>query len=353
MDDVIIDNLINREWIIPRLLEVFNENKMEDDNFIIEKFKDGIDIKNNGNPCCKLSFKKEEDLYIINIDFLIKCSPVKSGTRTITNIILFGRKYNYDCIELKDISEIDFKLGKKDVIISLTQLKLLSKGTSWYGTMGFKNEKTEIIEPIIQSVIIKSFQEFIEDFNNYIDKFEIDEGIKTKKKEDFVNNIQEYITKISEFCNESFDMNTIIRECFSNLEKCIYKTFEKYNNPDNPPDNPENIKVSYDNMSLIDDFIQFILSIICKTHTGIIETEYYKLEDKKMEGEDSLLRSNILFSLRSNYDKLRLNLKETSTSPISELVGGRKKGKKIKQKIKRKTKKKNKNKKRFTYKIKI
>ena len=324
-----IQDKIDPNWILPKLLQIFEDNKIEGDNFTgkIDVYENEIIISNNNDDCCYISFELENDSIIIKINLLVKCSNRKgSGSQTIKNIIQFGSMYGYNYIRLIDMSKLYFDLGKEhSTHIDLLQLKLLTIGTSWYGSLGFKNKYMKEMEPIFKEYIEIPFEKLIEKFDEYVDILKIGEVTKKTAKTDFKKNIDAYLNLINDFCNTEFNLNTPIQLCFSNVEKCIFFLYDSYKeyNQDN-----EDSKITIKNtIKKVSSFIEFILSNI------------YRIQSKKYT---SYSDEYILQGIKSLYNKVELDLSEI------QVIGGKKqKQKKNKNKTKTKTKtkqKQNKNK---------
>ena len=130
-----IDARLDLNFIKDKLLEIFIQNKKLGDNYIASIINegndlyDGIIISNNNINCCHLQ-KPEliNDKYIIYIGSIHKCNENKSGTTNLNNIIFFGKKYNYDIIELYNLSEFIFNIndGSAPIKLDTTKLKLLT-----------------------------------------------------------------------------------------------------------------------------------------------------------------------------------------------------------------------------------
>jgi hypothetical protein len=303
-----IQDKIDLNWILPKLLQIFEDNKIEGDNFTgkIDVYENEIIISNNNDDCCYISFELENDSIIIKINLLVKCSNRKgSGSQTIKNIIQFGSMYGYNYIRLIDMSKLYFDLGKEhSTHIDLLQLKLLTIGTSWYGSLGFKNKYMKEMEPIFKEYIEITFEKLIEKFDEYVDILKIGEVTKKTAKTDFKKNIDAYLNLINDFCNTEFNLNTPIQLCFSNVEKCIFFLYDSYKeyNKDN-----EDSKITIKNtIKKVSSFIEFILSNI------------YRIKSKKYT---SYSDEYILQGIKSLYYKVELDLSEI------QVIGGKKQNK--------------------------
>jgi hypothetical protein len=266
-----ISDKIDLNWILPKLLKIFEDNKIEGDNFTgkIHVHENVIIISNNNNECCYISFYVENDSVIIQINLLVKCSNRKgSGSQTIKNIIQFGKNYGYNYIRLIDMSKLYFDLGKEhSTHIDLLQLKLLTIGTSWYGSLGFKNKYMKQMEPIFKEYIEFPFIKLIEKFDEYVDTLTIGGVTNKTAKTEFKKNIDAYLNSMNDFCNAEFNLNTPIQLCFSNIEKCIFFLYDSYKK-DNK-DNEEYSKIAIQNtIKKVSFFIEFILSNICRIQSN-------------------------------------------------------------------------------------
>lgn len=321
---------IDPQWILSKLLEIFEDNASEGEKFIGEIYENSVIIINNDDECCNISVKIEDETkLIINIDLIMKCSNRKgSGSQTVKNIIQFGVMYGYDYIDLVDKSRLYFDLGKKEsTSINLLHLKLLTTGTSWYGSFGFHNSYSIQMEPIFKEFIEMSFEELIQTFNGYVDTFEIGKITKQTTKSEFEKNIDGYLNLMNIFCNADFNINTPIKVCFLNLEKCIYVLYNSYDKHNKETSKIGKIK---DKIIKVKSFIEFILSNICKI---------------KMNFPLNIDEETILKGLGKVYMNLELDLN------LIQLTGGKQKTKQNKTKLnktkQKKTKQKLKTKKRI------
>lgn len=115
----------------------------------------------------------EDHIYIISLN---KCG-VNSGTYLLGKIdILAGLMPKIKYIELRDGSTININ----NVDIDLAFLKILTKGKSWYNSLGYvsSNYSKEILHnnelrdtPLLE-VLNSCKPELINDFDDYLDYFE-------------------------------------------------------------------------------------------------------------------------------------------------------------------------------------
>jgi len=313
-----ISDKIDLNWILPKLLKIFEDNKIEGDNFTGKIYVDEneIIISNNNDECCYISFELENDSIIIKINLLVKCSNRKgSGSQTIKNIIQFGKKYGYNYIRLIDSSKLYFDLGKHSTDIDLLQLKLLTIGTSWYGSLGFKNEYMKQMEPIFKEYIKITFEKLIEKFDEYVDTLTIGEVTNKTAKTEFKKNIEAYLNLMNEFCNAEFNLNTPIQLCFSNVEKCIFFLYDSYKKDSEYNEEDSKITIKY-TIIKVSSFIKFILSNICR-----IQLKYRLNSDEHDNNNEYILQG-----LKRVYNKLQLDLSEI------QIIGGKNKTKQNKTK---------------------
>lgn len=335
-----IDDRLNPIFVEEKLLEIFNRNKDESDNYTSEyatlplpgnQFLNVIFIYNNGNMCYKLNLPSYKNgQYVITGGMNTRCGDNKSGTKNITNIIQFGIKNGYDIFELYNISEINYNFpDKSKVSIQMTILKLLEIGNSWYSQFGFESEEkielqdgqkipiSKYLQQSISPIISSSFGNLMVKYNEYVDYLFSQTLIKSKLqndvKEDFNGNINGYInefnrTNIPEL---TISNDTIISDYIKNI---VRVTIAKC---------PRNMCPNDFNHLLrqLIDFIYFlsyvVVSVVIKNTVLVTTSDQNRIKDE------------IIDFIGSNYNKLELNLKDST----SRRIGG--KGRKIIKKNKK------------------
>ena len=108
------------------------------DIYTIAENTDGfIEIKSKVNniSCGNLKFNIENKY--IRVVFIDKCDT--SGTQFLDYLELFAREYKYN-ISLMDVSTINVNNNE----ISLSRLKMLTTGQSWYNLKGYKSEQYDV-----------------------------------------------------------------------------------------------------------------------------------------------------------------------------------------------------------------
>jgi hypothetical protein len=144
---------------ISTLKQVFPE-----DQFIIKhddrsKLNQTATIKTKGEPekgCAAITIDEEgpEELYVANLD---KCGI--SGSETLKKIEEFARMSGFKKITLSDMSTI-FVCKQ---LIDLATLKILTKGESWYNSLGYKSINYDNEKKNNEALIKKTLKEI---FNN-------------------------------------------------------------------------------------------------------------------------------------------------------------------------------------------
>ena len=212
-----MDNRINPNKVLEGIISIFNKNRLRTDNYTgsitVEFGEECVNIFNNGVFCLLLDIPKYiDDKYIIYIGLIKSCSPSKSGTKIISNILEFGVMYDYDLCTLLNLSELDFNFNNKKISINLTMLKILEIGNSWYSQFGFENQYTLQFQQKISKKINESFSELkiiIE--KNYKDVFLKDFNLLFSYFEEFIHNN----TKINEFTK--IILKYIYSNCSNNI----------------------------------------------------------------------------------------------------------------------------------------
>jgi hypothetical protein len=220
MENKSIENYINIENYIK---EVFPENEyvVKYKNYSSNKF---IIYTTKDEGCLDLEFF-EDHIYIIHIN---KCGFV-SGTNLLKKIDELVEKIpKIEYIELRDGSTININ----NVDIDLAFLKILTKGKSWYNSLGYvssnyskeilhnnKLRNTHLIEVLnsCKPKLIKDFDGYIDYFEGYnidIDSIEPDEmnRIVEEKIELLKSKIKEHFSNIK-INIDLTEKNRCIRRC--------------------------------------------------------------------------------------------------------------------------------------------
>jgi len=335
-----IDDRLNPIFIKEKLLEIFDINKNQGDNYTSEyvtlplygtQFLDFICVYNNGILCYQLNLPSYENgQYVITGGMNTRCGDNKSGTKNITNIIQFGIENGYDIFQLVNVSEINYNFpDKSKVKIQMTILKLLEIGNSWYSQFGFESEEkielqdgqkipiSKYLQQSISPIISSSFGNLMVKYNEYVDYLFSQNLIKSKLqndvKEDFKGNINGYInefnrTNIPEL---TISNDTIISDYIKNI---VRVTIAKC---------PRNMCPNDFNHLLrqLIDFIYFlsyvVVSVVIK-NTVLVTTS-----------DGTTIKNKISDFIKTYYNSLELNLKDLR----SRRIGG--KGRKIIKKNKK------------------
>jgi hypothetical protein len=291
MSKEIVDQKIQPEFVRDKLLDIFIKNKKDGDHYtavITDLFGETIiDIQNNGVTCQFLDIPIEENgKFIISIGLINKCDVTKgSGTKSLTNIIEFGVTYDYDLVKLNNISELLFTFDDgANIDMNLTMIKILEIGNTWYSQYGFNNTYTKRAEPEIKSIIRKSFDNLLIEYDEYVDRLQIDENKKNKIKEEFLKNVDGYLFQLNKDGIE-ITMSENICDFVKRTMKHIYKICMH----GNCPSNFNNV------LRRIYAFILFLNSIV------------FTILFKKYVNEASVKKIISYY-----YSSLELNLKEVS-----------------------------------------
>lgn len=168
-----------------RMDEIMEELKkvFTPDKFTIKRNNETYYIAtiNPSGPCLKLRFRRDN----VEIDKLDKCGiqgfqSIKMVEEAVKNITNIKEIILYDGSTISVCGQI----------INLPCLKILSKGESWYNSLGYYSESKEWERETNAEIIAKSFQQFLDDslkeYNKY-NRFKIDEEF-TKLKTDIETN---------------------------------------------------------------------------------------------------------------------------------------------------------------------
>ena len=112
-------------------------------DFSIMKLDDNFYMIQCLNELClelKLDFSTFENRIIL--DTLQKCGS-NTGTTLIKKVQNFARENNFHKIVLTDLSSLLFYFDRKIVNFDLKILFLLSRGITWYNSLGFHVENVE------------------------------------------------------------------------------------------------------------------------------------------------------------------------------------------------------------------
>ena len=217
-----VDERLNVNVILERLLSIFNTNKDEGDNFVGNIKYDEITIINNGKPCYILNVPELMDgKYTITGGLNTKCSDSKgSGTKNIQNIILFGKLYNYDTFMLVDDSRLNFKI-KETLSVRLSLVKLLTIGNTWYSQFGFENSFTINLKSVLLTFIHDSFNSLQILYYSVIDTNCDNEKNCSFLKSNFLKIMDDNLLYFKEI-DANINVNNTISVFFSNILNHIY-----------------------------------------------------------------------------------------------------------------------------------
>jgi hypothetical protein len=306
-----VPDQLNPEFIRDKLLEEFNLNKHEGENFtaVIEyktsrsgKITFFVKISNNGVQCYKLDEPTMEDgKFIIHGGFNKKCSDIgKSGTRNLLNVISFAKKNGYNLFKLINVSALNFH----EKSVELTMVKLLTDGDSWYSQFGFENPETIERKVDILPYINVSFRTFLDYINTEVDNYPI---LTPEKKSLIKQQILDRIeTKIDFFKNDcelmtQTSLDTTISKYFKNLMNCIYEMYEKCKNYSSP------LRPAF--LSKIDAFNNFIGFMVTLIEGCVMIRNYedYSLMSMLISDQNQAI-SLVTEKIESIYGYLSLDL---------------------------------------------
>ena len=245
-------------------IEKLNEEKYY--NIFIEN-EDNITREYNpdNDSCLTIAFNKTQEGISIKIDMIYKCAPINNyGNFILESIKKFANKYGYYSIIIDtDSSYLDLYFNidgeKRNIIIKLYYLSILSTGKSWYNKMGFY---TPINKEQIQDNIYKIKQN-IRYINDSVKIMELIE--KTLKMYIGIENkipicyrlVNDY-NKFSELYNFILDItkktdNNSIQEVFQELSNYIKTNCNTIT---------KTCSVDYETILKINCFIQFVYLLL-------------------------------------------------------------------------------------------
>jgi hypothetical protein len=326
-----LDERLNPNIILPRLLEIFNENKDEGDNFTgsIEENSwnsTEIIIYNNSRECYVFDMPEViNEKYIITGGSITQCSSSKgSGTKNLQNIIIYGKRYNYDSFTLTDASTLDFIFGKTKINIKLPLIKLLTIGNTWYSQFGFENDFTRQIREILPMYIYISFNTLAQQFNALIDNYFTNKHQSEVIKTEFNNNLDAYLRFFNTHVDNTININinTKISDCFNKLISHMYTVCPNKNCPEDARETIRKIKY------FMDFIIGNIFLIILSNTAPNIESFITFISVPSNF-------TNFINQILRNIEILHLNLKPSLS--LIKIKGGRKtkRGKKGKKGVKK------------------
>lgn len=300
-----LDDRLNPDFIRENLLEIFNRNATDDENYTVDIDPDAFSglaftVKNNGRNCYELDMPVfENGKYVLKGGLNSKCSDHKgSGTKNINNIIKFGQRYGYDLFELHDASSLDFKfLPDRDIEISLSLFKFLTNGNTWYSQFGFENENTIGFKPYILHFINNTFSSLFSNISQVIDKKSKEsyqDETKVKEAKSFIQReLQGFISSISMLPNlsESISIETNINDCFKILVEYLYIICPHNKCPED----------QYHTIRMIKAFMYFIFFII-----------YFMIYDDPLTVSIIANNSNDYNKIFDFVDTILLNFKSLS-----------------------------------------
>ena len=130
--------------------------------------------KKNSNTLCILFTIKDNHIYISSLN---RCHDIR-GYQSLINIFNLAQQLqNIEYIKLIDASEILICANE----ISLTTIKILTTGHSWYNSLGYKSKNYENEQRVNQIIIEKEYNKFLDT---------VLESLITKYSQNLVKNIR-------------------------------------------------------------------------------------------------------------------------------------------------------------------
>ena len=176
-----MERLIIDEEIMKKIKSIFPSSE-----FNIEERHDTIVIKTiDKNNCLDLSFYQDN----IYIDSLEKCGI--SGSESLKRVYDLAKLIpNINFIELRDASSILIC----DIYISLAILKILTKGISWYNSLGYVSDNYDDEKIHNYQIINGDYEQFMDEV--YRQDFELFKQKNTIEK--FTILLQKFTKRISD-----------------------------------------------------------------------------------------------------------------------------------------------------------
>ena len=181
----------------------------ESDNFLI--FSDGkyIRISNLDKRCLLLEIEPRGDKIFIIVNLLNKCNSnvtnIGSGSYNMTQLKLLSDTYpDKYVIEVEDdSSEVSVITDCKQCIFSLKMMYIMTRGETWYNSLGFHEkdyeENTRILREFIESPI-EVLEQFLEEPIDSTTSESIDYLVNDKKFQD--KSIKEVFTLLFDFIKQ-------------------------------------------------------------------------------------------------------------------------------------------------------
>ena len=137
------------DFITPILINVFGEQYVSTK---VETYENKFNVFLQKKRCLEFSMHKINEIYEIHIDYLDNCKPpdmdvsstLGSGSHTMRLLIDFARELRKieGCENTKLVVKIDAsKLYIHNTGFPLNTLFILTRGESWYNSLGFREEK--------------------------------------------------------------------------------------------------------------------------------------------------------------------------------------------------------------------
>jgi len=151
--------------------------------------------KKNSNALCILFTIKDNHIYISTLN---RCDDIR-GYQSLINIFNLAQQLqNIEYIRLIDASEILICANE----ISLTTIKILTTGHSWYNSLGYKSKNYENEQRVNQIIIEKEYNKFLDTvLESLITKYSQNLAKNIRIKEKLNKIIQDFKTQNPETQN--------------------------------------------------------------------------------------------------------------------------------------------------------
>jgi hypothetical protein len=185
----------NEDRMIQSLQSIFTDPTMK---IYYNEPKDEYIVEMNGIHCTEISIDSLNQQIIVK--GIYKCSPrgfLGSGKYIVQSLVELSTQMGYQLVIEYDVSRISIDKG---VSISLSGLYLLSKGQSWYNSMGFQEPNFERIFECCSHYISTTQTKILIKDKNYYSQYPIFqpiiEDIVFLGRSNTIRNIYERVMKV-------------------------------------------------------------------------------------------------------------------------------------------------------------
>jgi hypothetical protein len=194
-----------------------------------------ISNKSLNKTCLLLSIEPVGEKTFIIVDNLYKCNIIDdlfigSGNYNMRQLKLLADENRKYVIEVEeDVSEITIVAGSRNCIFSLKMMYIMTRGETWYNSLGFYEEDYEENTRILNAFISKPIQELLIELEDpsdeviaFIEYLINDERFKDKSIQEVFKYFFHFIKEMS---SSSHSMNSEEIENILNLNKNLEKLF--------------------------------------------------------------------------------------------------------------------------------